>query len=113
MQQRFMFFQKAYSIEAAPDKRRAFIFIPDRLGNPDEKTAKAIQRVKAFAESDDADPVILVLDEVDPSDLLTEEGKPADTRLKLALDSDIRFEPSFRYVKDIDLSLCQVEHVRL
>ena len=89
----------------------AFLGIP--LGNPDKRTTDAIQRVKAFADANDAAPVIVTLKDVAPCDLLTESGKPADAMLQLVLDSGILIEPSFRYVKEIELSLFPMEQLHL
>ena len=61
-----------------------FLGIP--LGNPEERTFNAIQRVKSFAEANEPEPVIVVLDDVAPCDLLSEDGKPADRKIQLFFD---------------------------
>ena len=89
-------------------------FLGISLGNPNEMMAKAIQRVKSFAEAKQPEPVVVTIGNVDPHDLLSEGGRPADEHIKLAHDVQkhgIQAEFSFRYIKDINLSLFPVEHI--
>lgn len=86
-----------------------FLGIP--LGNPGEKTFRAIQRVKSFAEANEPEPVIVIIDDVLPCDLLSEDGKPADKKIQLFFDPGILIDFTFRYVKDVDLSTYPVERI--
>ncbi len=82
-------------------KGATFLGIP--LGNPDSKTYQAIQRVRSFAEAKEQEPVVVVLNDVAPEDLLSESGEPVKEPIILG--------DSYRYIKDVDLSLYPVEHI--
>ena len=89
-------------------------FLDISLGNPNEMTAKAIQRVRSFAEENNPDPVVVKFCDVDPNDLLSEGGEPANKDIKMALDMrkrGILVDFSFRYLRDLDLSLFPIEHI--
>ena len=90
-------------------------FLGISIGHPDGRTAKAIRKIKSFAEADEPKPVIVVLNDLDPRFFLSEEGEPADMQLKMASDTfpddDIIAEFSFRYLKDVDLSRYPFERV--
>lgn len=78
-------------------------FLGLSLGNPDNRTYQAIQRVKSFAEAKEREPVIVVLNDVALEDLLSEGGGP--------VMGPIISGESYRYMKDVDLSLYPIRHL--
>lgn len=90
-----------------------FLELP--LGTPNENTLRAIQKVKSFAETAAPIPVIVTLDDIDPDYLLTEGGKSASRYIERVVNAlkngETPPDNSFRYMKDVDLSIYPVEHI--
>ena len=86
-------------------------FLGISLGNPDEKISHAIQKVQSFGEPDRKEPIIVTMNDIDPGLLLSEKGEPVNELLKLTHNSSIMAGFSFRYMKDVDLSLYSFERV--
>ena len=78
-------------------------FLGISLCNLDNRTSRAILRIKTFAEDNSPRPVIVILNDVDPEDLLSEGGDP--------VCGEILSDTNYRYIKDVDLSLYRVESI--
>lgn len=83
---------------------------------PNQDELNAFERITSFGEESYREPVIVIIDGVEPAYLLSEIGADASTNVEMVL-KDIKngHEPagfSFRYLKELDLRLFQIEHVK-
>lgn len=75
--------------------------------NPSTELLQSIKTIQDFASDEQQDnPVIFTFKDIDIADLLDEEGN------RLASDFNFKFGRSFRYLKDVHLSLENAEFLK-